>query len=232
MFSHYLYCVAFLIIFGACSSNENNTKEDSKPKIEVREIITRYYSLVTKDGIPQRDSLMECFSCNQGIEFDRDGRELALRFYKADLDSLYGFETYNYNEQGFKIGADYYENDSIVTKYTYKTDSHGRILVARAFDRKSGSMLYGYQNKYNVSGQAYETGNLNGDGEVYEYYQRTFNENGLPVTEDIADLEGNITFKIKYEYRPQANEHWKEQIAYYNGQLSEIRFREFVYFDF
>ncbi len=228
-----LICILFLLLLFACNrSTKDGTSQFEGPTIQLKEIITRYYTIDTDDGVPKKGSIMECFSCNQGLEFDRDGKELVLRFYKADLDSLYGFERYNYNEQGFKISADYFENDTIVSRYEYELDAQGRIVIAKAIDQKSGQMLYGYQHKYDAEGLIYETGNLNAAGQPYEYYRRTFNAKGLPVTENIFDLNDSLTFEIKYEYRPVDVENWKEQIAYYNGILSEIRYREFVYFDF
>ncbi len=222
-----------ITVLVACNrSTKDHAERFDGPTIQLKEVITRYYTIAMDDGLPKKGSVMECFSCNQGLEYSREGKELFLRFYKADLDSLYGLEKYNYNEKGFKISSDYFENDSVVSRYEYELDELGRITLAKAIDQKTGQMIYGYQHKYNEEGLAVETGNLNSKGEPYEYYRRTFNINGLPVTENIVDLNDSITFKIKYEYRPTNDKNWKEQIAYYNGKLSEIRYREFIYFDF
>lgn len=69
---------------------------------------------------------------------------------------------------------------------------------------------------------------MDSKGEVYNYCVRTFNLNGIAITEDIQNLEGISTFNVKYEYRPQADSAWLEQLAYYNGILKEIRYRENV----
>lgn len=221
-----------LLVITSCDQRrDEGHDEELQAPLKIREIITRNYTFKMVGGEPQKDSVKECFSCNQGLEYDEMGREVVLRFYKSDLDSLYGYEVYRYNFAGQKIGADYYENDSIVTAYIYELDSLGRIQINRAIDRKTGEMLYGYRYRYDEAGNAFETGNLNADGEIYEYYRYAYNEFGVVTTEEIVDLEGNPTFEIQYEYRPKPDSNWVDQISYHNGKLTEIRYREILYFN-
>lgn len=227
-----LWVIGFLvsaIVFYGCQNGGEQSALDSPLKI--KEIITHNYTFKMVGGEPRKDSVKECFSCNLGLEFDEMGREIILRFYKADLDSLYGYEVYKYNELGQKIGSDYYENDSVVTAYVYELDSLGRKQITRAIDKRTGKMLYGYRYRYDEQGLPFETGNLNADGEVYEYYRQAYNEFGVITTEEIVDLEGNPTFEVRYEYRPKPDSNWVDQITYHNGRLNEIRHREILYFN-
>lgn len=228
-----LWAVSFLVS-AIVSCGRHSDADQQQPlgsPLKVKEIITHNYTFKMVGGEPQKDSVKECFSCNQGLEYDEAGKEIILRFYKSDLDSLYGYEVYKYNESGQKVGSDYYENDSVVTEYVYELDSLGRIEINKAIDKKSGTMLYGYRYRYDGQGHPFETGNLNADGEVYEYYRHAYNEFGVVTTEEIVDLEGNPTFEIRYEYRPKPDSNWVDQITYYNGKLSEIRHREILYFN-
>jgi len=96
---------------------------------------------------------------------------------------------------------------------------------------KTNKLNYGYLYEYDESGNQISTGNIDSEGEVSEYYVRTFNENGVAITENVVDLEGQSKLRIKYEYRPQADSTWTEQLTYYNDVLKEIRFREKVIID-
>ncbi|MDN5212658.1 hypothetical protein QQ020_11400 [Fulvivirgaceae bacterium BMA12] len=222
--------VALVVI--SCSSERGKmADEKGETPLKIKEVITRHYTFKMIGGEPKKDSIKECFSCNQGIEYNKQGRELVLRFYKADLDSIYGYEIYKYNDWGQKIGSDYYENDSVVTSNVYELDSVGNIKISKAIDKKTGKMLYGYRHRYDERGNLFETGNLNAEGEVYEYYRYAHNEFGVVTTEEIVDLEGNPTFEIKYEYYPEPDSTWVDQITYHNGKLSEIRHRDFLYFN-
>lgn len=220
--------ICFFLMFLFLSCKEKNGHDISKlesnkvPKM----LVTHYYSIKMVDGIAVRDSLKDCFSCNQAEIYDYTGKQTELRFYKANMEDMFGYEIYDFNDEGFKVGSKYYEGDSLTTIYKYDLDQNGRITKGLAYEANTGNLLYGYANEYDTNGNHVTTGSLNSKGEVIDYYRRTFNDNGIATMENIEDLEGNPTFRVKYDYRPQANENWTEQLTYYNDELREIRFRE------
>ncbi len=215
-------------LLSCTSTSQSEQQVQNNPQLKM--LVTHYYTIKIEDNQAVRDSVKECFSCNQALVYDTNGREIALRFYKSDMEEVYGYEIYDYDSEGRKIGSSYYENDTIVTKYKYELDPEGRIAIGKAFDL-SGKMLYGYLNEYDSLGNHISVGSMDENGEVYEYYKRNFNANRIPITENIVDLDDNPTFRVKYEYRPSADSLWEEQLTFYNDKLSEIRFRERIYFE-
>lgn len=55
---------------------------------------------------------------------------------------------------------------------------------------------------------------MNAKKEIIDYYVREFNENGIAIKENIVDLEGNPTFRVRYDYRPSVDSNWTEQLTY------------------
>lgn len=217
----------FLLLLACNTDSKKETAAESKTKM----LVTHYYSIKKQGDSVVKDTLKECFSCNQALVYDESGKEVELRFYKSNMKDTYGYEVYNYDSEGRKTGSNYYENDSLTTKYRYTLDDKGRILVGKAYDAKTDKMLYGYQNKYDVEGNHVETGSMNSEGEIGNYYRRKFNDKGIVMFENIEDTNGNPTFRVKYEYRPKADSLWTEQLTYYNDTLKEIRFRERIRFN-
>ena len=218
-----------VLLFIGCKKKTNQEEDIPKePKLQQR--ITHYYSIKEENGEVVRDTIKNCFSCNQALIFDKSGKELELRFYKANMKDIYGYEVYEHDANGNKIGSNYYDIDSLTTEYKYELDKNNRIKIGRAFEIATGNLLYGYINLYDKNGNHIETGNMDAKGEVYQYYRRQFNKKGVAIRETIEDLEGNPRLRIKYEYRPKANKDWEEQLTYYNDTLKEIRFREKIYF--
>ena len=215
-----------LLLLSACQ-----TEPTAERVPTLKEEIVRYYSVRETDSIAVRDTLKQCFSCNQSDVYDENGRLLEHRFYKGNSDAMFGYEVFEYNDLGQKIGSSYYEGDSLTTKYVYELDERGRVSVGRAYNAATDEMLYGYRYQYNDLGQDYETATLDETGTVYEYYRRTYNEAGVVIAENIEDLNDEPTFRVHYAYRPKADSAWTEQIVYYNDKLSEIRVRERVYFE-
>lgn len=178
------------------------------------------------DGIPVRDTLKECFSCNQARYYNEEGVETELIFFKGNSTEQFGRDLYVYNDAGHKIGSKYFEKGEHIRNYKYTLDAMNRIHEGRAHDITTDTMEYGYRNKYDKDGNHIETATLNSKNEITDYYRRTFNQSGVPITEAIVGLDGKAIFNVKYEYRPQADKDWQEQLTYYNGKLSEIRYRE------
>ena len=156
--------------------------------------ITHYYSVKMEDGKEVRDTLKECSYCNQADVFDKNGKEIEHHFYKVNMKDKYAYEIFQHNSAGHKIGSEYYENDTLITKYEYQLDDKNRIASAKAIDVKTNNMIYGYQNKYDEKGNHYESVSLNSKGELTEFYRRKFNNNGIATSENIEDLDGNPTF--------------------------------------
>ena len=214
------------LIVASCKQKETKIDTESEVGNDPKMLVTHYYSVKMENGIAVMDSLKDCFSCNQAEVYDRNGRQTELRFYKSNMKDMFGYEVYDYNDKGYKTGSKYFEGDSLTTIYKYELDNDGRIIKGLAFNANTNEPLYGYKNEYDENGNHISTGSLNSKEEVLDYYKRTFNENGIVVLENIVDLDDNPTFKVKYEYRPQANEKWTEQLTYYNDELKEIRLRE------
>ncbi len=218
--------ITLLIGFGSAIGQTDKTKKG------IKEIIIHYYSVKMVDGMPVKNKLKDCFSCNQGRVFDKNGKELELRFYKADMKNVYGIDKYVYNKQGKKIGSEYFdEKGKHTTDYKYQYDALGRLKFSRAYSKETGKMLYGSEYDYDNRGNQYETASLNKDGEINDYYRREYNIYGLPVLENIVDKNNKPTFKVRYEYMPCGTKDWVDQITYYNGKLSEIRNREVIYYE-
>lgn len=212
------------------TSTKSSTKAEAEAAPAIQQLITRYYSVKVVNGNPVKDTLMECFHCNQSRIYNKEGKELELRYYKSNMKDTYGNDVYTYNEDGHKTGSSFYEKDSLTTIYKYELDDEHRIKIGKAFDPKSDTLLYGYNNIYSDKGFHVETANINAKDEVYEYYRRVFNKKGVPLFENIEDLDDKPTFKVRYEYRPEADSSWVEQLTYYNDVLKEIRVRERVPF--
>ncbi len=222
--------IALILLTSLILSCDQTQKEAPLLPEKTKMLFTHYYAVKMENGIPTRDTLMDCFHCNQAIVYDKTGKELELRFYKKNGKDKFGYEEYQYNTEGNKVGSKYFENDTLVSVYKYELDEQKNIAIGRAFDVNTDKMLYGYRHKYDAKDNQIETENLNGKDEIQDYYRRVFNEKGIVLSENIVDLDGNPTFKIKYEYRPQADHAWIEQLTYYDDQLSEIRLREKVPF--
>ena len=221
------FLILLFTVFGFVNADAQ-TKDEKK----VKEVIIHYYTVKMVDGMPVKDELKDCFSCNQGKVFDKNGRELELRFYKADMKSMYGYEKYLYNDKGQKIGSEYFDDKGVhTTNYKYEYDSLGRLKFSRAYDKKTGELKYGSRYDYDNRGNQYETASLNKEGEVNDFYRREYNIYGLPVLENIVDKDGKVTFKVRYEYMPCNTKDWVDQITYYNGELKEIRNKETIYFE-
>ena len=216
-----------IMIYG-CKRETKGSQVEKEMKSSKQEIlkVTHYYSVKLEGEEAVRDTIKECFSCNQAEVYDAGGMQVALRFYKANMTDMYGYEVYTYDNNGNKTGSSYYEKDSLTTKYVYELDQKGRIYIGRAINPVSGDTLYGYKNEYDDRGNHIVTASMNGKDEILDYYRRTFNEGGVAITENIEDTEGNITFRVRYEYRPAADSTWVEQLTFYNDKLSEIRYRE------
>lgn len=227
----YINIIIFLILVLTFSCKQKESRKETETEIgtEPKMLVTHYYSVKMENGIAVKDSLKDCFSCNQAEVYDRNGKQTELRFYKSNMTDMYGYEIYNYNDEGYKTGSKYFEGDSLTTIYKYDLDNEGRILKGLAFNAITNEPLYGYLNEYDENGNHISTGSLNSKEEVIDYYKRTFNDNGIVVLENIVDIEDNPTFKVKYEYRPQADENWTEQLTYYNDELKEIRYREEIF---
>lgn len=225
----------FLILFStvalmiSCQKSQKKSIKENEPKLKM--LVTKYYSIKMENDRVVRDTVKECFSCNQAIVYDQSGKEIALRFYKRNMTDFYGYEEYEYDTLGRKIGSQYYENDTLRTEYRYALDSLGRIATSKAFDVKTDKMLYGTAYKYDQKGNQYESGSMTAKGEIVEFYRRTYNNQGIPIAENIEDLNGDPTFKVKYEYRPKADSTWLEQLTYYNDKLTEIRFKDRIFFE-
>ena len=206
----------------------NNNAENKK----IKEKIIHYYSVKIVDGIPNKDKLKDCFSCNQGLLFDKNGKEIELRFYKADMKSMFGYERYLYDSKGRKIGSEYFDEKGVnTTNYKYEYDALGRRKFNKAYDKKTDKMLYGSEFDYDNQGNQFETATLNKEGNINNYYRREYNIFDLAVLESIVNKEGKVTFKVRYEYIPCGTKDWVDQITYYNGKLSEIRNKEVKYYE-
>jgi len=222
----FLFSILLGLLFFSCTQNAENKVVQAPTPTQSKMVLTQYYSAKVENGIPVSDTLMNCFHCNQVIVFNGKGQEIENRFYQADLKNKYGYEIFKHNKEGHKIGSDYFEKDSLVMEYRYELNADNTIKFSKAFNPKTGEMLYGDQRFYDEKGNCIADGNMNGKGEIVQYYRRVFNENGVPVNENIEDLDGNATFSVRYEYRPQADSNWVEQITYYDDKLSEIRVRK------
>jgi len=209
-----------LSILIGCQNNES--KDNSKYSMAVK----HYYSLVMDGDMAKKDTLKNCFSCNQATVKDGNGKEVERRFYYANMEDMYAYELFIHNDKNQKTGSNYYEKDTLVNNYRYVLDETGRILEGRAYDAITDTMKYGYINSYDTAGNHTRTAGLDSKGQVVDSYVRTFNENGVAVTENIEDVDGNVTFRVKYDYRPKADSNWIEQLTYYNDVLKEIRFKE------
>ena len=213
-----LFSLSF--IFWNCT-DENSAKHSSSYMD-----VTHYYSIKYENDIAVRDTLKNCFSCNQAKVYDENNRLVELRFYQSNMKDLFGYETYSYNENDHRSGSVYFDTDSATTRYEYELDEQGRIMGTTAYSIVTDERLYGTINEYDDSGNHISTGSLNADSQIVDYYVRTFNKYGIAVTENITDPNGNPTFRVRYEYRPTADSSWVEQLTYYNDVLREIRIRE------
>ncbi len=214
-----IFCCLVLFMVSGCS-NQSNDKDPAYM------LVTHYYSIKYENDIAQKDTVKDCFSCNQAEVYNADDTLLELRFYKANMSDMFGYEVYRYNKDGHRIGSIYFDGDSATTRYDYELDTENNISQGLAFSLETEELLYGYKNAYDSLGNHISTGSMNAKKEIIDYYVREFNENGIAIKENIVDLEGNPTFRVRYEYRPSADSNWTEQLTYYNDTLSEIRFRE------
>ncbi len=216
----------FIVFLFSCSTKN----ETVKPTPRIQKIITHDYTVKWTDGIPERDSLMNCFGCNQAIVYDTNGIETETRFYKKDMIKVYGTDFYLRNPEGLKTGSRYFEEGELITEYRYSYDSLKRLTQTLAYEPKSNTLLYGSVQYYDNENRPYKTANLNKDAVIQQYFIREYNENGIAIMENITDLKGNPTFRISYEYRPKADSNWVEQLVYYNDSLSVIKWRESIYY--
>ena len=127
------------------------------------------------------------------------------------MKDAYAHELFKHNGLDQKIGSTYYEKDTAISEYKYELDELGIIKEGRAFDLKTGKQNYGYKYSYDDQGNQITIANLNAIDSVYSYYQRTFNEDGITIAEQIEDTKGKPTLLVKYEYRPKADSSWTEQ---------------------
>jgi len=103
-----LFTIIFLSFIFGCN-NLSPSASTTKVETTYNMNVIHYYSVKMENGIPVRDTLRECFYCNQGMVKDATGKELEQRFYKSDMKTIPYYEIYQHNAKGQKIGSHYYE---------------------------------------------------------------------------------------------------------------------------
>ena len=133
-----IYFFLAIIIFAfSCQTDKEN--QPTTPPIKMA--ITHYYSVKMENGKAVRDTLKECSYCNQADVFDKNGKEVEHHFYKTNMKDKYAYEVFQHNSEGHKIGSEYYEKDTLITKYEYQLDKKNRIASAKAIDMKTNNCL-------------------------------------------------------------------------------------------
>ncbi|MEM6380473.1 MAG: hypothetical protein AAF705_19975, partial [Bacteroidota bacterium] len=74
------------LLLVTCQASEEAPQEPAPEKETLK--VTHYYSVKMEEDTPVRDTIKECFSCNQAEVYNNEGKLLALRFYKANMKDL------------------------------------------------------------------------------------------------------------------------------------------------
>lgn len=213
----------------ACENSEPKTSATliKKEKFET-EILTQTFSVKYVDEVAVKDSV----NMLQSIIVDEAGKELSNIFYNLD-GTIAWKDQYKYDEQGNKIGSDYFENGpQAISYYEYDLDSLGRKIAYRAKDSNTDTLLYDGASRYENDGTLRKDGYVDKQGNFkwnYEYY---FDKNGKELSYTYISSKSGKRFPRTYEYITHNEKgEWTERNTIEDGKVISIETRSFKRLD-
>lgn len=213
--------VAICMISCGESKKNDTQKTDSVPK--KTEIITRTFSTKHENGNMIKDTV----NMIQSYIVDEKGKELSNIYYNLDNSESWRDE-YKYDENGNKIGSNYFEGSKQVSYYEYDIDDLGRRIGYRAKDINTDTLLYDGASKYEDNGKLRKDGYINKRGEFKWNYEYLFDESGKELGFVYVSSKSGKRFPKNYEYiKFNDDKEWVERKIVENDTVVSIETRAF-----
>ncbi|MDG1332486.1 MAG: hypothetical protein P8P74_09165 [Crocinitomicaceae bacterium] len=220
-----------VLVFYGCegqvdsSLDENDAVEAIDDKNILTEVITRTYSAKVVNDEPAIDTLQQI----QSVTSDSEGKEIENTFYNLDM-SISWLDLYIHDENGNKIGSDYYDKGKDNTiYYTYDIDSKGRRTFYQAYDKKTDALLFNGATMYNESGTKKRDGYVDEKGEFICTFEYQLDENGKELGYLYIDNLSGEKYPSSYKYVDyNDDDEWIKRYVVSDGKVQSIEMREFV----
>ncbi len=211
---------SLLFLLFSCKTNNTET-----PKTDLKtEIITSSYSLKEIDGKMVKDTV----NMIQSMIVDHTGKELSNLYYNLD-GTVAWRDDYIYNEDGFKIGSKYFENNVQTAYYEYQIDKEGRRLSYEAKNLETDTLLYDGASRYENNGQLRKDGYINKAGDFIWNYEYHFDENENLIKRVYVSNKSGKSFPSTFNTISQNSDgEWTErETINQDGEITAIEVRTF-----
>lgn len=190
---------------------------------------------------------------NRTYTYDKEARITEWKEYGYNGDSLIAHGTYTYDRNGFLVGEQVFQGDSLVISFAHTTDGIGNAIRTV---QKFGNLETVTENKFNEQGLVTQITEFEPNGKVFKTAKIEYDNYGDEVNRCVYK-SGNQMIEYTYtEYAQDgrvrkviyedklhhvkefhyffdydANKNWQTEVCAVDGQIVYVKRRTFEYYE-